>query len=72
MTRFKEFAAMVLIGDGILGLLAPAQHVARWRVGPWREALGWAEQRPEFVRAIAAGEVVVAVWFARRLSVEEP
>lgn len=62
---------MVLIGDGILGVVQPSRHVARWESGPWARSLERARRRPTLVRVMAGAEVLVAVWYAGRLSGRE-
>ena len=65
MVRVKELAAMVLIGDGLLGLLSPSAHVRRWQRGPkWsRDIIGSFAHRPQLTRMVAGGELIAAtVW----------
>ena len=39
--RLAEAAAIAAIGDGVVGILFPARHAARWQRGPspWRCAV---------------------------------
>lgn len=71
MVLVKELVAMVLIGDAVLGIARPQRHVARWQVGPWAPAMAWAGQRPVLTRALAGAELVVALWYAGRLPVQD-
>lgn len=32
--RLREIIAIILIGDGVVGLLDPKRHVGLWRRGP--------------------------------------
>lgn len=66
--QVRETTAMLLIGDGILGLLQPSAHCAVWQVGAnsWDTALEWFADRPRLVRACAALEIAAGLWLARR------
>ena len=68
--RAAEMAAMFMIGDGLLGLLQPARHVALWRsdvravdalVRPFAARTG---RR----RAYGALQLVAGVMLAKRLT----
>lgn len=72
MTQIRELLAMVAIGDGILGLVEPRRHVARWAAGPWAGAMTWARRRPGLTRAMAGTQLLVALWYVRRLPPQEP
>ncbi|MGB2570951.1 MULTISPECIES: hypothetical protein [Micromonospora] len=66
--RASELAAMVMIGDGVLGTVMPERHVSRWILGPqrWRPMRVFAE-RPALTRALGAVEAAVGMWWAARL-----
>ncbi len=59
---------MMLIGDGVLGMLRPAAHCAVWesRFKGLNTVLRWFEQHPQVVRACGALEVVAGIWLAER------
>lgn len=65
--RLSESAGMLMIGDGVLGLLYPRQHCLLWRGGPqwWRDGIDWFAAHPQATRAFAAGELVAGLWLAR-------
>jgi hypothetical protein len=67
-SRFQETTAMLLIGDGVLGLLRPSAHCDVWRIGAqkWDTALEWFAERPRLVRVCAAVEVAAGLWLAQR------
>ena len=66
--RAMELGAMVLVGDGVLALVAPRRHSLLWAGGPeWaRRLMRASAQRPAVVRALAAAEVGVGLWLALR------
>ncbi|KAE8763801.1 hypothetical protein [Georgenia thermotolerans] len=65
--RIVESLAMVAIGDGVLSVLFPVEHTARWEMGPWAPMLEWFRDRPGLVRALGAAEVAGAVAVAAGL-----
>jgi hypothetical protein len=66
--RTAEAAAMLAIGDGVLGLARPAEHCLIWRAGPpwWRRAVDWFAGHPNVTRTVAAIEVCAGLWLALR------
>jgi hypothetical protein len=66
--RLGEAAAMLMIGDGALGLMYPREHCLLWRGGPgwWRGTIEWFAAHPEVTRAFAVAEVAAGLWLARR------
>jgi hypothetical protein len=66
--RAAESAAMLMIGDGVLGLLRPAEHCLIWSAGPqwWRDTVDWFATHPNVTRGAAAVELVAGLWLARR------
>jgi hypothetical protein len=64
--RFSEAVSMLMIGDGILGLVSPRQHCLLWRGGPrwWRETVGWFAAHPEITRTCGATQVAAGLWLA--------
>ena len=68
MDLMKDLFAMVLIGDGALSFARPKRHVWLWQFGPegYREAMEKFAENPGFTRAVAAAEIGLGLWLARR------
>jgi len=66
--RTAESTAMLMIGDGLLGVLKPAEHCLMWNVGPrwWREMVGWFAAHPNVTRGAAVLEVGTGLWLGLR------
>jgi hypothetical protein len=66
--RLTESAGMLLIGDGVLGLIYPREHCLLWRGRPlwWRTSIAWFSAHPRITRACAAAELAGGLWLARR------
>lgn len=61
--RVGETVGIGLIGDGVIGLLQPEQHVARWDSGPawWQRALRPFVGDARYTRTFAAAEIAVGL-----------
>jgi hypothetical protein len=72
--RLSESAGMLMIGDGVLGMMYPREHCLLWRGGPswWRSAIDWFATHPSATRGIAAAEVAAGLWLARRQEPSAP
>jgi hypothetical protein len=68
LRRIAELAAMVVIGDGVIALVAPRRHSLLWRFGPegYRRLMETFAGRPALVRVLAAVEVAGGLWLALR------
>ena len=66
--RVKECIAMMMIGDGVLGLVAPRRHVELWENGPvwWRKMMDPFVDRPGLTRCVGATLVAGGLWLASR------
>jgi drug/metabolite transporter (DMT)-like permease len=64
--RMKHFAAMVLIGDGVMAIVRPKHDARAWEKGPkvWRDSMEWLAERPTLTRAIGAVQIVGGVLWA--------
>jgi hypothetical protein len=64
--RAKHFAAMVLIGDGVMALIRPEQDAKAWKKGPkvWRDLMHGLSKRPALTRAIGAAQIAGGIWWA--------
>jgi hypothetical protein len=70
--RAKHFAAMVLIGDGVMALIHPEKDAKAWKQGPqlWRDLMHGLSKRPALTRAIGAAQILGGIWWA--LQQDEP
>jgi hypothetical protein len=62
---------MLMIGDCVLGIVAPERHVRLWEVGPrrLRKAFERLVERPNLTRALsAAGLVLITGWALQQSS----
>lgn len=71
--RTAESTAMLMIGDGLLGLLRPAEHCRIWSMGPrwWRGTVDWFATHPNVTRGVAAIEFSAGLWLAMRSQQDE-
>jgi hypothetical protein len=69
-----ESAAMMAIGDGVLGALFPVQHSTRWDFGPepWRKSMRMWAKHPELTRVVSLLQLVAGVVWASRLRSTPP
>jgi hypothetical protein len=66
--RWKHFAAMALIGDGVMAVVRPQRDADAWEAGPevWKRFMQTLRERPGLTRAIGAAQIVGGVWWALR------
>lgn len=66
--RFKELLAILMVGDGVIGLAAPRRHSLLWRFGPegYRRLMAAFAERPILVRLLSAASVGAGLWLALR------
>jgi hypothetical protein len=64
--RWKHFAAMALIGDGVMALVHPQRDAKAWSAGPqvWQNLMHALHERPVLTRALGAAQVVGGIWWA--------
>ncbi len=64
--RIEHFAAMVLIGDGVMALVHPSKDAQAWSKGPklWRRLMQELAERPGLTMAIGATQVAIGVAWA--------
>lgn len=64
--RMKHFAAMVMIGDGVMAIVNPKHDARAWEKGPkvWQDSMEWLAERPALTRAIGAIQIVGGVLWA--------
>jgi hypothetical protein len=65
-TRAKHFAAMVLIGDGVMAIVHPENDAKAWNQGPkfWKNWMHELSKRPNLTRAIGAAQIIGGIWWA--------
>jgi len=68
--RLRETAAMLMIGDGVIGMLAPRAHSRLWTFGPrwYRKIMKWFAANPQALQVIAAAELGAGAWWAMRMT----
>ena len=66
VNRWRDFTAMLLIGDGIMAILRPQGHAAAWGVGPrwWKGFMECLEDRPALTRAIGLAQTAGGIAWA--------
>jgi hypothetical protein len=64
--RAKHFAAMILIGDGMMALIHPEKDARAWKSGPkpWRDLMHALSKRPSLTRFIGAAQIAGGIWWA--------
>ena len=64
--RWKHFAAMVLIGDGVMALVHPQHDTDAWNAGPhwWCHLMRSLHDRPTLTRAIGIAQIAGGVCWA--------
>ncbi len=72
--RFQHFAAMVLIGDGVMAIIHPAKDAEAWKQGPapWRDLMHFLSSKPNLTRAIGATQILTGVLWALHQSRNHP
>lgn len=66
--RLRELAALVAIGDGVVGALAPRRHTLLWLDGPrpYRAAMAPFVRRPGVTRLLSTVQIALGLWIASR------
>jgi len=66
--RFKEIAAIMIIGEGLIGTLMPRRHMRLWEFGPrgYRNFIKAGSKRPNLVRIASAAGTGLGIWWALR------
>ncbi len=64
--QLKEFLAILMVGDGVIGLAAPRRHSLLWKFGPesYKRIMADFAKRPVLVRLVSAASVVAGLWLA--------
>ena len=71
--RLKEVVAITSIGDGMVALIAPRNHMELWLLGPrrLRKLTLWFSENPLYTRLVAIVQVGFGMWLALRQYQEE-
>jgi hypothetical protein len=71
--RGLELFGLMMIGEGIVGLLRPRRYSLLWKIGPaWlRDSMTLLAEHREATRLLCAGEIAAGLWLALR-EIEEP
>jgi hypothetical protein len=66
-SRLAELTAIIMIGDGVLAVIAPKEHIRLWQNGPhgWKKVMRRFERRPGLTRTLGAVEIALGIWLAK-------
>ena len=66
--RMIQLLALVMIGDGVTGVLKPRRHSLLWDVGPepFRRAMEALVAHPVQARLLYAAEIGIGAWLSAR------
>ena len=72
--RWKHFAAMALIGDGVMAVIRPEDDALAWKHGPapWKRLMGHLQERPSLTRTIGALQIITGICWALHQEEEDP
>lgn len=64
--RWKHFAAMALIGDGVMAVIRPEDDALAWKHGPkpWKHLMGELQERPALTRTIGVLQIIGGICWA--------
>lgn len=70
--RVVELGALLIIGDGVMGLIKPRWHSLLWHFGPElvRSTSEELAEHPQTARALYAAEVALGILLASRQTPE--
>lgn len=71
--RGLEVLGLLMIGEGIVGLIRPRRYSLLWKVGPtWlRDSMDVLAAHRDATRLLCAAEIAAGLWLALR-EIEEP
>lgn len=72
LRRIIQLAALVMVGDGVVGFFKPRWHSLLWNMGPrpYRKLMKEFATHPERARWLYAAEIVAGTWLATRQTPE--
>lgn len=64
--QWKHFAAMLLIGDGVMALVRPQWDAEAWAAGPewWNKSMRFFRDCPTLTRIVASAQIAGGIWWA--------
>jgi len=64
--QWKHFAAMLLIGDGVMALVRPQWDAEAWAAGPewWNKSMRFFRDCPMLTRLVASAQIAGGIWWA--------
>lgn len=70
----ERWTGLVMVGDGVAGLLWPREYLRKLQVGPklMNDALEACVQRPALTRTLCLIEVAIGAWIFSRHSTSVP
>lgn len=62
--RLREMIAVIVIGDGVVGLTQPRRHTWLWRSGPrpYQEAMQAFIERPGMTQVVSLVQISLGLW----------
>jgi hypothetical protein len=72
--RWKHFAAMALIVDGVMAVIRPEDDALAWKHGaaPWKRLMCHLQERPSLTRTIGTLQIITGIWWALHQEKEDP
>lgn len=66
--RLKEVLGILVIGDGVVALIAPVRHSRLWQFGPtgYQQFMQAFIDHPNTTRLSAVSQIVFGLWLACR------
>lgn len=66
--RALEVLGLMMIGEGVIGLLHPRRYSLFWKIGPdWmRNSMDTLAEHREMTRLLCVGEIVAGLWLSLR------
>jgi hypothetical protein len=63
--RWKNFAAMALLGDAVMSIVRPERDLSAWSVGPqpWRALVKSLRSHPNLTRALGGVQAAAVMYW---------
>jgi uncharacterized protein YjeT (DUF2065 family) len=71
--RWRHFAAMVLIGDGVIAIVHPQLDAQAWKAGPkaWQRLMQKMHEHPALTRVVGVAQIAGGIWWALSQDINE-